>query len=175
MAFSLRKPTALFVDGANLSATCKELNMYIDWNKVLIFCGREYDIVRAFYYTGIYEEESGNKPLQQMVDYLNLNGYSVRSKVAKSYITSQGLNRIKGNMDVEIAVDMMRMSKHTKHMFLFSGDGDFRYLVDAVQSEGVRVTVVSSFEASICSKELRKQADEFIELSDLRVRLKRER
>jgi uncharacterized LabA/DUF88 family protein len=72
-------------------------------------------------------------------------------------------------MDVEIAVDMMEMSAHADHMVLFSGDGDFRVLLEAVQRRGSRVTVVSTVKSQppMASDDLRRQADSFIDLADL--------
>lgn len=184
MAFSLRSKTAVFIDGANLHGTCRELNLELDFSKVIPYLQTNYDVVRALYYTAIYEDEYGRKVLQPLVDWLNTNGYLVKSKVAKAFLSDKGM-RIKGNMDIEIAVDVMRMIRRIDHLFLFSGDGDFRYLVEAVQNEGVRVTVVSSMEINsrhqdyqkfpVCSIDLRRQADEFIELSELRREFSRER
>jgi uncharacterized LabA/DUF88 family protein len=72
-------------------------------------------------------------------------------------------------MDVELAVDVMEMGGHVDHIVLFSGDGDFRRLVEAVQKKGVRVTVVSSIKTQppMVADELRRQADIFVDLGDL--------
>jgi uncharacterized LabA/DUF88 family protein len=174
MAFSMRGKTCLFIDGANFHGTMRMLGIDVDYHQILKFVQKDYDLLRAFYYTAVYEENSGYKPLQQLIDFLNLNGFFIRLKPAKSY-DNAGVIRIKGNMDVEIAVDSMRMAKHMDHMFLFSGDGDFRYLIDSIQNEGVRVTVVSSLKVKHCSVELRRQADEFIELEELRQVFRRDR
>lgn len=174
MAFTLRTRSATFIDGANIYGTSRELGMDIDYKKLLRYVSKDYELVRALYYTAVYEEKDGNRPIQQLMDFLNLNGFLVKSKPAKAF--SQGSRMIiKGNMDLEIAVDALRMVKHVSHMYLFSGDGDFRYLIEAIQNEGVRVTVVSSLKAKVCSIELCRQADEFIELEDLRGLFQRER
>lgn len=61
------------------------------------------------------------------------------------------------------------MSEHLDHVILFSGDGDFRRLVEAVQRKGLRVSVVSTIKSSppMVADELRRQADDLIELSEL--------
>ena len=78
-------------------------------------------------------------------------------------------------MDIEIAIDMMEMAKKVDHIVLFSGDGDFRRLIEAVQREGVRVSVVSTMRTSppMVADELRRQTDAFIELQDLAPRIAR--
>jgi uncharacterized LabA/DUF88 family protein len=72
-------------------------------------------------------------------------------------------------MDIELAIDMLEMAPYIDHAVLFSGDGDFRRLVEAVQHRGVRVSVVSTIRSSppMVSDDLRRQADAFIELQDL--------
>jgi len=80
-----------------------------------------------------------------------------------------GRRRIKGSMDIEVAVDMLELAPRLDHAILFSGDSDFRRLVEAVQRKGVRVSVVSSIRTSppMVADELRRQADQFLELADI--------
>jgi len=91
------------------------------------------------------------------------------TKPTKEFVDSQGRRKIKGNMDIELAIDMMEMSDNLDHIMLFSGDGDFRRLIEAVQRKGVRVTVVSTVKTSppMVADELRRQADHFLDLQDL--------
>jgi uncharacterized LabA/DUF88 family protein len=159
---------ALFIDGANLFAAGKSLGFDIDYKLLRQEFMRRGKLVRAFYYTALLESEEYS-PIRPLVDWLQYNGYTMVTKPAKEFVDSQGRRKIKGNMDIEIAVDMMEMAPQVDHIVLFSGDGDFRRLIEAVQRKGVRVTVVSTVLSSppMVADELRRQADLFLDLSDL--------
>ena len=159
---------ALFIDGANLFSAAKALGFDIDYKKLLEKFKTEGRLMRAFYYTALFEDQEYS-PIRPLVDWLDYNGYTMVTKPAKSYTDSQGRQRIKGNMDMELAIDMLDMTQHLDHVILFSGDGDFRSLVEAVQRRGVRVTVVSTIKSSppMIADELRRQADNFVELSEI--------
>ena len=172
---STRGGIALFIDGANLYATSKTLGFDIDYRRLLKEFRSNGALLRAFYYTAIIEgqEYSSIRPL---VDWLDYNGYTVVTKVAKEFVDVSGRRKVKGSMDVELAVDAMDLAERIDQMVLFSGDGDFRPLVEAVQRRGVRVTVVStiSCQPPMIADELRRQADVFIDLVALRDRIVRE-
>jgi uncharacterized LabA/DUF88 family protein len=166
---------ALFIDGANLYATAKSLGFDIDYRRLLKeFQGRGI-LLRAFYYTAIIEDQEYSS-IRPLVDWLDYNGYTVVTKMTKEYIDANGRRRIKGSMDIELAVDAMQLAKHIDQMVLFSGDGDFRPLVEAIQRRGVRVTVVSTISSQppMIADELRRQADVFIDLVELRAKVARE-
>lgn len=165
---SAQTKIALFIDGANLHAAVKSLEVDIDYKKLLLHFEKQGSLLRAFYYTALVEDQD-NSPLRPLVDWLAYNGYTMVTKPAKESTDANGHRKIKGNMDVEIAVDMMEMAAHVDQMVLFSGDGDFRRLVEAVQYKGVRASVVSTIKSRppMIADELRRQADEFIELADL--------
>ena len=156
---------ALFIDGANIFSATKALDFDIDYKRLLEVFSARGRLIRAFYYTAIHEE-ADYSPLRPLIDWLDYNGYTMVTKPTKEFTDSQGRRRIKGNMDIEIAVDAMEMAEHMDHMFLFSGDGDFRSLVEAVQRKGVRVSIVSTIRSQppMIADELRRQADRFIEL-----------
>ena len=158
---------ALFIDGANLYSATKGLNLDLDFKKLLETFSRKATLVRAYYYTAVVEGEEFS-PIRPLVDWLAYNGFSVVTKAAKRFTDPQGHSRIKGNMDIEIAVDMLELSAHVTHMVLFSGDGDFRRLVQAIQAKGVRVTVVSTTRTQppMIADDLRRQADDFIDLAE---------
>lgn len=160
--------TAIFIDGANLYAAARALQFDIDYKKLLGAFRDRARLIRAIYYTALLEDQDFS-PIRPLVDWLDYNGYALVTKAAKEYQDSAGRRRIKGDMDVEIAVDMMELSEHLDHAVLFSGDGDFTALVAAVQRKGVRVSVVSTTRSSppMVSDELRRQADTFIDLADL--------
>src|SRR6478752_5754030 len=159
---------ALFIDGANLYATAKSLGFDIDYKRLLREFQTKGKLIRAFYYTALVEEQEYSS-IRPLVDWLDYNGYTVVTKPTKEFVDSMGRRRIKGNMDIELAIDMLEMAPHLEHAVLFSGDGDFRRLVEAVQRRGVRVTVVSTIRSAppMVSDDLRRQADSFIELQDL--------
>ncbi len=126
-------------------------------------------MVRAFYYTALIENEEYS-PIRPLVDWLDYNGFTLVTKPAKEFTDSTGRRKIKGNMDIELAVDAMEMAGHVEHIVLFSGDGDFRSLVGALQRKGVRVSVVSTIRSQppMIADDLRRQADNFIELDELK-------
>jgi len=160
---------ALFIDGANLYATARALDMEIDYKALRRFFSEKSRLVRAFYYTAILEDQEYS-PLRPLIDWLDYNGFTLVTKPVKEFVDDQGRRKIKGNMDIEIAVDMLNISDALDHAVLFSGDGDFRRLLEAIQRRGVRATVISSNKThpSMIADELRRQADQFIDLEDLR-------
>ncbi len=166
---------ALFIDGANLHSASRALGFTIDFRSLLDRFRAEGRLVRAYYYTALFDEAEYS-PLRPLVDWLDYNGYSPVTKRAKEFVDDYGHRKIKGNMDIEIAIDAMAMAKHLDRMVLFSGDGDFRRLVEAVQREGVRVSVVSTLRSHppMAADELRRQADEFVELADLAPEISRQ-
>ncbi|RFB80630.1 LabA-like NYN domain-containing protein [Methylovirgula sp. 4M-Z18] len=166
---------ALFIDGANLYATAKSLGFDIDYKRLLKeFQGRG-RLVRAFYYTALVEDQEYSS-IRPLIDWLDYNGYSVVTKPAKEFVDSLGRRKVKGNMDIELAVNAMEMADHLDHVVLFSGDGDFRSLVEALQRKGVRVSVVSTIttQPPMVADELRRQADEFVDLVHLSQRVGRD-
>lgn len=161
--------TAMFIDGSNLYATAKALSIDIDFKKLLTAFGAD---VRAMYYTALLQTEEYST-IRPLIDWLGYNGYTVVTKPVKEFVDAQGKRKIKGNMDVEIVVDALELAEHLDHLILFSGDGDFVPLVHSLHRSGVRVTVVSATQPSSIADELRRAADTFIELNDLRVRIQR--
>ncbi len=159
---------ALFIDGANLYAAARALGFDIDYKRLLGIFGDDARIIRAFYYTALIEDQEYS-PIRPLVDWLDYNGYTMVTKPTKEFTDNYGRRKIKGNMDIELAIDVMEMAGIIDHVVLFSGDGDFRRLVEAVQRKGVRVTVVSTVKSSppMVADELRRQADHFVELTSL--------
>jgi uncharacterized LabA/DUF88 family protein len=158
----------LFIDGSNLYAAARALGFDIDYKKLLDLFATSGHLIRAYYYTALVEDQDYS-PIRPLVDWLDYNGYTMVTKPTKEFTDAQGRRKIKGDMDIELAIDVMEMAPHLDHVVLFSGDGDFRRLVDAIQRKGVRVSVVSTVrtQPSMVADELRRQADSFIELQDL--------
>jgi uncharacterized LabA/DUF88 family protein len=166
---------ALFIDGANLYATAKSLGFDIDYKRLLReFQSRGY-LVRAFYYTAVIEDQEYSS-IRPLIDWLDYNGYTVVTKATKEFVDQTGRRKVKGNMDIELAVDAMELAPHIDQMVLFSGDGDFRSLVEAVQRRGVRVIVVStiSTQPPMVADELRRQADQFVDIMELQNKIGRD-
>jgi uncharacterized LabA/DUF88 family protein len=166
---------ALFIDGANLYATAKALGFDIDYRRLLKEFQSRGVLLRAFYYTAVIEDQEYTS-IRPVIDWLDYNGYTVVTKATKEFIDASGRRKGKGNMNVELAVDAMELAEHVDQMVLFSGDGDFRSLVGAVQRRGVRVTVVSTISSQppMIADELRRQADVFTDLIELRPLIARE-
>jgi len=165
---------ALFIDGANLYATAKTLGFDIDYKRLLKEFQSRGTLLRAFYYTAIIEDQEYSS-IRPLIDWLDYNGYTVVTKATKEFIDASGRRKVKGNMDIELAVDAMELAEHVDQIVLFSGDGDFRSLVEAVQRRGVRVTVVSTISSQppMIADELRRQADVFTDLVELRSKISR--
>jgi uncharacterized LabA/DUF88 family protein len=159
---------ALFIDGANLYSTAKSLGFDIDYRKLLDEFRKRGVLIRAYYYTALVEDQEYS-PIRPLVDWLDYNGFTLVTKPAREFTDREGRKRFRGDMDLEIAVDMMELTPRCDHVVLFSGDGDFRCLVEAVQRKGVRVTVVSTVKSQppMASDDLRRQADAFVDLADL--------
>jgi uncharacterized LabA/DUF88 family protein len=168
MHFLPDERVALFIDGANLYSASRNLGFDVDYRNLLEFFRKKAHVVRAYYYSAVLETDEYS-PLKPLTDWLAYNGYTLVTKPAKEFTDSAGRRRVKGNMDIEVAVDMLELCPRLDHAILFSGDSDFRRLVEAVQRKGVRVSVVSTIRSQppMVADELRRQADNFIELGEL--------
>jgi len=168
MHFYQNERVALFIDGANLYATAKTLGFDIDYKRLLTFFRQKGNLVRALYYTAIAEDQEYSS-IRPLIDWLDYNGYSMVTKPTKEFTDSLGRRKVKGNMDIELAVDAMKLGPSLDHIVIFTGDGDFRALVAALQESGKRVSVVSTLQTQppMVADELRRQADQFIDLADL--------
>ena len=168
MHFYPNERIALFIDGANLYSAAKALQFDIDYKRLLALFRQKGQLVRALYYTALAEDQEYSS-IRPLIDWLDYNGYSMVTKPTKEFTDSMGRRKLKGNMDIELAVDAMRLSESIDHIVIFSGDGDFKSLVAALQQKGRRVSVVSTLQTQppMVADELRRQADQFIDLADL--------
>lgn len=175
MKFYSQERVALFIDGANLYATARSLGFDIDYKRLLDFFASRCNLVRSLYYTALLDDQEYS-PIRPLVDWLDYNGYTMVTKPTKEFTDAMGRRKLKGNMDIELAVDVMEMLEYLDHIVLFSGDGDFRRLVEAVQRRGRRVTVVSTLRSQppMIADELRRQADNFVDLADLQTQIVRQ-
>src|SRR5438477_8061581 len=174
MIFYPEERIAIFIDGANLYSAARGLAFDIDYKRLLDLFRSKGRLIRAFYYTALVEDQEYS-PIRPLVDWLDYNGYTMVTKPTKEFTDAMGRRKLKGNMDIELAIDVLEMAEHLDHVILFSGDGDFRRLVEAVQRKGLRVSVVSTLKSSppMVADELRRQADDFIELSELALLIAR--
>jgi uncharacterized LabA/DUF88 family protein len=166
---------ALFIDGANIHATARALGFEIDYKRLLTEFQSRGTLVRAFYYTAIVEDQEFSA-IRPLIDWLSYNGFTVVTKPAKEFDDGEGRRRLKRNMSVELAIDAMELAEYLDQIVLFAGDGDFCSLIEALQGRGVHVTVVSTIESRppMVADELRRQADVFIDLMELRSKISRE-
>ena len=172
LGFKPEDRIVVFIDGPNLYSAAKALAFDIDFKRLHQFFASQARLIRAHYYTAIREDEEVST-IRPLLDWLDYNGFALVTKPTKEFTDSTGRRKIKGNLDVEMTVDMLEAASFADHIILFSGDGDFRYAVDAVQRKGVRVTVISSLETGIVADELRRQADQFVDLIALQSQIAR--
>lgn len=172
--FEKNQKIVLLIDGANLYATSRALGFDIDYREMLNYFQKQGSLVRAYYYTALIDDQEYSS-IRPLIDWLDYNGYRVVTKAAKEYTDASGRRKVKGNMDVELTVEAMELASAVDHFVLFSGDGDFRVLVEALQRRGRQVTVVSTLatQPSMISDELRRQADTFLDLKNLEKQLGR--
>ena len=166
---------ALFIDGANLYSAARALGFDIDYRRLLKVFREKGRLVRAYYYTALVEDQEYS-PIRPLIDWLDYNGYTMVTKPTKEFTDAMGRRKIKGNMDIELAIDVLEMAEHLDHVILFSGDGDFRSLVEAVQRKGVRVTVISTVttQPPMVADELRRRADVFTDIITLQGKIGRD-
>jgi uncharacterized LabA/DUF88 family protein len=162
--------TALFIDGPNFHNSAKDMGFDVEYSTLLRFFRERSRLSRAFYYTAV-DPSGENTPLRRLLDWLSYNGYQVVSKASKEFRDNGGQRRVKGNMDIELAIDMLNMAPYLDHVVLFSGDGDFRRLIEATQMRGIQVSVVASDD--VTADEVQRQADQFVDLSLLRPYIER--
>lgn len=168
MAFYKDEKLALFIDGTNLYSAARGLDLEIDFRKLIQEFRKRGRLLRANYYTTILETEEHN-PVRPLVDWLSYNGYNTVTKPAREFTDKDGRRRVRGSMDIEITTDMLELAPTLDHIVLFAGNGDFRRVVEAIKSKGVRVTIVSSVKSQpqVIADELRREADAFIDLDEM--------
>lgn len=172
MSFGIKddEKTAVFIDGANLFATAKAIGSEIDYRKVRDHFDQKSRMLRAHYYSAILEsDESDHIAIRPLIDWLDYNGWAVSTKLAKEYVDDCGRRKIKGSMNMEMAVDMIDVADKVDHVIMFSGDGDFTPAVNAVQQRGAKVTCVSTLRSSVpmIADELRRHVDCFVDLASV--------
>lgn len=160
--------TLVLIDGANNAAALKLMGKQLNWDSVREWCTSTFGFITHFnYYTAVLTQENGEVRIRKMLDYMAHNGYCVIEKAAKRYGQDDDTFKVKGNMDVEIATDLLLHARNVDQIVLFTGDNDFAYAVRAAQLMGTRVILVSTKEGNFSGSDIRKCVDEFIELRDI--------
>lgn len=155
-----RPRVGIFVDVPNVMYAAERLKVKLDYKKLLDFLVRGRELVRASAYAPISDDPQKKLETQKFVQPFADLGYRVVTKPHKRYADGS----LKANFDVELAIDVLTMSDRLDIVTLVSGDGDFRRLVELVESKGVRVEVVAFSQST--AAELRTVADEYIDLND---------
>ena len=163
------KRIALVIDGHNHYATSKLIGLNTDYGKLAAWVSERGMLVRSLYYSMVEESESGTRTVQPLLDWLDYNGFNVITKPMLIFETADGRRKITGSMHVEMTVDMLDLAPRLDEIVLVTGHGEMRAAVEAVQRRGVRVTVVSTIKTPSpqVSDDLRRQADEFVDLMTL--------
>jgi uncharacterized LabA/DUF88 family protein len=145
-----------FVDGANIDNACTHAGFFLDWRKTLGYFVGKGLFGGAYYFSTDYMDDEDAQI--RFHDSLAAAGFTVRSKpvkLIKDKITGQ--ERLKGNVDIELALEMIARETTFDVAVLFSGDSDFKRVLEILQSRGKRVFVVSS--RNSVSRELIHAAD----------------
>ncbi|OXS99366.1 NYN domain-containing protein [Notoacmeibacter marinus] len=173
--FDQREKIGLFIDGANVYATSKALGFDIDYRRLLAHFKSLGYVLRAYYYTALVEDQEYSS-IRPLIDWLDYNGYTVVTKPAKEFTDSMGRRKIKGNMDIELTIDALELVPSLDHYVIFSGDGDFRSLVEALQRRGRKVSIISTLSSQppMIADDLRRQADHFLDIADLKNEIGRD-
>jgi len=160
----------VLIDGPSFYATTRSLGYEVDYKKFRDHFDEVCDLHRIYYFTAITDNPDDHSPVKPLVDWLGYNGFRTITKPLREFIDPGGRRRTKGNMAVEIATELVNAAEHAEHILLFSGEGDLSYAVDAAQRKGAKVTVVSSLKVDppAISDDLRRAADRFVDLADVK-------
>lgn len=157
---------AVFIDGYGTHYTCKSLGIEIDYRKLSELIRRQTTVIRNYYFTPLVEGQDfiAVKPL---LDFLQYNGWTTVTRPYKEHYVST---------NTALAVTAMEIAPAIEQAIIFSGNGDFTPLIEALKRRGIHTTVASTVrsEQSYCSDDLRRAADAFIDLDDIRSAISRE-
>lgn len=168
----------VYIDGANMFYTQKDLGWFIDWKKVKLTLKKEYQVLEFRYYTGVKPKD---EKMKRYLRYLDKIGFTVVSKplkiikiekdhpLRKLYQYSQ---IYKSNFDVEMTTDILLEQKELDWIILFTGDSDFDYLVKKLKSLLKKNVVVYS-SRKMLSWELKLSVSRYVFLEDLKEKIKR--
>ncbi len=194
-----------FIDFQNTDNTTKQLLGFpIDWKKLCDFLKNNWNCEKVFLYIGVDQRDLETL---KMLEELKSSGLIMREKTTFSYKNKDkeidiscpkcgnkfiervdmGYNK-KANCDVDLTVDAMELARPDSVFYLFTGDGDFEFLIKNAISKGVKIYIVSSakkiklgdrYFTSRLSTKLRKLCGEhpgkvnLIEINDIKLRIKK--
>jgi uncharacterized LabA/DUF88 family protein len=166
---------AVFIDGLSLHHSARALGFEIDYRRLLSYVNQNNTLLRAYYYMTIFEDRD-HQTTRPLLDWLEYNGFTVRTKPVKEFDDGEGRRKSKRNIAVNLAIDALSVACHIDRLMLFSGDGDFRRLIEVMQRRGVHTTIISTVRTAppMLADELRRQADDVLELDDLRSQIARQ-
>ena len=165
MALSgLSDRVAIFIDGANLFYGALQLNLEVDYAKLLRCLTNQRQLLRAYFYTGV---DSHNDKQHGFILWMRRNGYRVFTK--ELIHTEDGSKKV--NLDVEMTVDMLTLAQHCNTLVVLSGSGDLAYALNRVAYQGLRIEVVSL--RSMTSESLINVADRYIDLKDIKDKIQK--
>ena len=175
LLFYPNERTSIFIDGRSLFHTARKLDFEVDLSKFSQYFASKFQLVRCSYYTPVSEERT---PLHNILDWLSYNGFTVSTRV---FSPDNHPPSISSLMSVDIIEQTLGNGYAgdepyaLQHVVIVSGDGDYCPVVKFLKSRSIRVSVMSSLETEplSISEELRRLADNFIELDDLRSELER--
>ena len=171
MLISLQDRLGVFIDGADLLSASRALGFSVDFKRLLSLFQQRGKLMRTIFYAALSEDDKGECSMRPLVDWLQYNGYYTSTKSTKRGFGGQPLAN--GAMDVELAVDALRLARALDHVVLFSGRVELKALVSALQEEGKHVTIVSSLaNGAPVADEMRRQADQYVDLAELKDQIK---
>jgi uncharacterized LabA/DUF88 family protein len=171
MLISRQERLGLFIDGADFLAASRSLGFSVDFKRLLPLFRRQARLTRILFYAALTEDDRGECPMRPLLDWLQYNGYTTVTKTMRRGFAGQALPS--GAMDVELAVDAMRLGRALDHIVLFSGRVELKSLVAALQEEGKRVTIVSTLATGVhVADEMRRQADQYVDLAELKDQIR---
>jgi len=165
--FYKNEALAIIIDGASIHSASQSVDLQIDWHTFLTEFQNRGHLIRAIYATPIFEDEGEHNPLRPLIDWLDYNGFTTITRTARKEADDNGRFRIKnGNIHVDVTLAAIRLAKKADHIVLFSGDGSYEPLVKELKRMNVRVSVCCAKKSA--ADGLRRNADEFIDLEDIR-------
>lgn len=173
--FHKNERIALFIDGHALHNAAKSIDLTVDYASLRKEFAARGKLVHAYFYAAI-DEDAEFSAVRKLADYLDYNGYMVRTRALQRRVQEDGNVRIKASIAVQMAVEARDVAEHVEHIVLFTGDGDMVHTVKSIQRLGVRVSVCGTRKGkeSLLSDELRREVDNVIELDDLRRVIERQ-
>lgn len=164
----------VFINGFNLYQCAKALGFEVDYSRMRDEFKVRGRLMRMGYYTTILDGDDFS-PQKPLFDWLSYNGYQLNLKPVREIVDPDGRKRVRGSIDVEMAVDILTMVDRLDHIVIFSGSSDLKAVVDAVKRAGVRVSVAATTRTNpaMVSDDLRRSADNFIDLADLMDQISR--